>query len=234
MTTHPDIEETHVAYCDPGSEHPDNARFLLDVEKWLDHPIRVLRSDKYADTWDVFEKSKYLVGPGGARCTMFLKKRLREDYQRASDIQVFGFDSGEEKRASRFKEHHTEVDPLFPLIERKLSKSDCLSLIEAAGIETPAMYKLGYEHNNCVGCVKGGAGYWNKIRVDFPEVFERMAKVERELDVAINKKYRKGKRLRVFLDELDPKSGRPQDLKDAGCSVFCQIEMSEMKETEDD
>jgi len=91
------------------------------------------------------------------------------------------------------------------------------------------MYKLGYEHNNCVGCVKGGAGYWNKIRVDFPETFDRMAKVERQLNVAINKRYEKGRRLRVFLDELDPKAGRPQDLKDAGCSVFCQIEMKEMQ-----
>jgi len=30
-------------------------------------------------------------------------------------------------------------------------------------------------------------GYWNKIRKDFPDVFTRMANVERKLDVSILK-----------------------------------------------
>lgn len=58
------------------------------------------------------------------------------------------------------------------------------------------MYDLGYPNNNCVGCVKGGMGYWNKIRVDFPEVFERRARQEREIGHSCIKG--------VFLDELDP------------------------------
>ncbi len=33
------------------------------------------------------------------------------------------------------------------------------------------MYRLGYVNNNWVGGWKGGMGYWNKIRVDFPDVF---------------------------------------------------------------
>src|SRR3989304_2004573 len=28
-----------VVYCDPGSEHPDNRRFLQDVERWIDFPV---------------------------------------------------------------------------------------------------------------------------------------------------------------------------------------------------
>lgn len=35
------------------------------------------------------------------------------------------------------------------------------------------MYDLGYANNNCIGCVKGGIGYWNKIRIDFPEESDR-------------------------------------------------------------
>ena len=230
----PAVEETRVVYCDPGSEHPDNARFLRDVEEWLNHPIETLRSEKYADTWDVFEKTRWLVGTQGARCTSELKKRLREDYQRATDVQVFGFDAGEQKRAARFVEHHTEVQARFPLIEKGLGKGDCLELVRRASIELPALYGLGYEHNNCLGCVKGGAGYWNKVRRDFPEVFARMAAVERELGVAICKAEPvvdgKRQRLPVFLDELDPGAGNPQDLERAGCSIFCQIEEAQNAE----
>jgi len=52
-------------------------------------------------------------------------------------------------------------------------------MVERAEIELPEMYKLGYEHNNCVGCVKGGMGYWNKIRVDFPLRFKEYADMEK-------------------------------------------------------
>jgi hypothetical protein len=69
----------------------------------------------------------------------------------------------------------------------------------------PAMYQLGYRNNNCIGCVKGGIGYWNKIRRDFPEAFDRMAKAER----AIGRKL--FKREGVYLDELDPARGNHAD-----------------------
>jgi hypothetical protein len=57
-----------------------------------------------------------------------------------------------------------------------------------AGIEIPAMYKMGYNNNNCIGCVKGGMGYWNKIRKDFPEVFNRMAVIEREVGCNVSER----------------------------------------------
>jgi hypothetical protein len=84
------------------------------------------------------------------------------------------------------------------------------------------MYKLGYNNNNCIGCVKGQAGYWNKIRVDFPDAFDRMAKMERKLNVAINKTYAgDGKRKRIFLDELDPSAGRNVPMPEIDCGVLC-------------
>jgi 3'-phosphoadenosine 5'-phosphosulfate sulfotransferase (PAPS reductase)/FAD synthetase len=59
-----------VAYCDTGSEHKDNVRFLKDCERWLGKKVQVLKSKKYKDIWDVFEKTKYLAGVNGARCTV--------------------------------------------------------------------------------------------------------------------------------------------------------------------
>jgi 3'-phosphoadenosine 5'-phosphosulfate sulfotransferase (PAPS reductase)/FAD synthetase len=65
--------DVKIVYCDTGAEHEDNKRFMADCEKWFNQKITVLKSEKYADTWDVFEKTKYLVGVGGARCTTELK-----------------------------------------------------------------------------------------------------------------------------------------------------------------
>lgn len=208
---------TILAYCDPGSEHPDNERFLRDVEAWLKVKVVRLKSEKYADTWQVFEERRYLVGPKGALCTTELKKVLRFKFQRADDVQVFGYTKDEVARAARFREQNFDVDLWTPLIEAGWSKADCLSRIQEVGIELPAMYKLGYRNNNCIGCVKGGAGYWNKIRKDFPEVFTRMAAQERALGVSLIRV--KGQR--VFLDELDPKAGRYGREKDIECGVLC-------------
>lgn len=75
------------------------------------------------------------------------------------------------------------------------------------------MYEIGYPNNNCVGCVKGGMGYWNRIRRDFPDVFERMASLEREIGHScING---------VYLDELDPERGNMNTEVMPECSFAC-------------
>jgi PP-loop superfamily ATP-utilizing enzyme len=216
-------DAAEILYCDTlAYEHPDNHRFMRDVERWIGKPIKILKSSKYTDIFDVFEKTKYLVGPRGARCTVELKKRVRMEYQRPDDIHVFGFTADEFKRIERFRQQNFEKSK-FPLQEVGVTKKWCHEIIKNAGIEQPAMYRLGYKNNNCIGCVKGQSGYWNKIRVDFPEAFERMAKMERKLGVAINKSYAgDGKRKKVFLDELDPEAGRGMKEKDIECGVICK------------
>jgi hypothetical protein len=191
----------------------DNDRFAIDVEKWLGRPIVTLKADKYSDHFQVIEKERYINGPGGAKCTVELKKRVRLKFQEVDDVQYLGYTLEEQDRAERFCKSFPEVSARFPLIERGLTKADCVGLIERNGIELPAMYRLGYNNNNCIGCVKGGAGYWNKIRLDFPEAFQRMAKLERLLGRScINGR---------FLDELDTNVGTHKDLA-IGCDFVYQ------------
>jgi 3'-phosphoadenosine 5'-phosphosulfate sulfotransferase (PAPS reductase)/FAD synthetase len=197
-----------IAYCDTSSEHPDNKRFLKDCEEWFDYPITILHSEKYNDIWDVFDKTKYIAGINGARCSLEMKKRVRQEFENIeNDIQVFGFDSSEEKRAEKFKKNNPEVIFSAPLIQWNISKEDCLKIVQKAGIEIPIMYKLGYKNNNCIGCCKGAKGYWNKIRQDFPDEFQRMAEMEKKLGATLNIMNVKGKRIRVPLDELPPDAG---------------------------
>jgi hypothetical protein len=211
-----------VAYCDTSStEHPDNMRFLSDVEKWIGQKVIMLRSAKYKDTWDVWNKTGYLVGVAGARCTSELKRAVRVAFEEDGDVQMFGYTVEEKKRAALFEKNNPEINARWPLIDAGLTKDDCLGMLWKAGIEIPTMYKMGYKNNNCIGCVKGQAGYWNKIRRDFPPVFLRTAKLERKLDVAINKTYVNGERIRVFLDELPPDRGNYADEPDISCGIVC-------------
>lgn len=205
--------EVVIAYTEPGSEHPDNQRFIADCERWLGQSVVRLKSSRYADTWQVWEERRYLNGPAGALCTTEMKKAQRFAFQQPDDLQVFGYTIEEKKRADRFRANNFDVALWCPLIDEGLRKSDCLALIERAGIALPAMYRLGYRNNNCIGCVKGGAGYWNKIRRDFPAVFDRMAALERDIGAScINGK---------FLDMLRPDEGRHQEEPDMDCSLLC-------------
>lgn len=225
-----------VLYCDTlAYEHPDNLRFLRDVEKWLGCTVKLLSNPKYRDIYDVFEKTGWLVGVGGARCTTELKKNVRKAYQRVGDLQVFGLTADEAKRIDRFEDQNPDVECEWLLQDLGITKDDCYRQLMAAGIDLPAMYKLGYNNNNCIGCVKGQMGYWNKIREDFPEAFQKMAAMERKLNVAICKSYAgDGQRKRVFLDELDPDAGRYAPLPDIECGVLCVNEEGQQERARDE
>lgn len=217
---YPDCE---VLYCDTFAyEHPDNRRFFADVEKWIGKKIKILKSEKYTDIYDVFEKTGWLIGPHGARCTTELKRNVRKKYQQKGDIHIFGLTSDEQDRIDRFEKENHDIELEWVLDDLEITKDNCYSNLTLAGIELPVMYKLGYQNNNCIGCVKGASGYWNKIRVDFPDYFLKMSKQEREMNVAINKSYKgDGKRKRVFLDELDPNAGRDVPMPNIECGVLC-------------
>ncbi|KKL94904.1 hypothetical protein LCGC14_1860010 [marine sediment metagenome] len=213
-----------IAYCEVVEEHLDNARFLRDCEEWFGQKVVVLGNDKYhRSIYEVFLKTRYLKGPKGAKCTGELKKRVREVFQLPTDRQVFGYTREEEDRVNRFIDANNDVDVWPILIERGLSKADCLGIVQNAGIELPMMYKLGYRNNNCVGCVKGEAGYWNKIRIDFPEVFERMAQTEEALGRTVTKLNRKGKWIRPTLRELPPDAGNYPKEQEIECGIFCHM-----------
>lgn len=227
-------EPITIAYCEVVEEHPDNKRFLQDCQEWFGQDVIVLGNDKYKRSiYKVFESTRYLKGPNGARCTGELKKAVRKEFERIGDRQVFGYTVEEAYRLDRFIDANNDVDVWPILIDNGLTKNDCLAMLANAGIELPAMYKLGYQNNNCIGCVKGEAGYWNKIRVDFPDVFERMAKMEKALGRTVCKREwtENGKRMieRIPLTELPPELGDYGKEPDIDCGIFCH--MAESKYT---
>jgi hypothetical protein len=141
-----------VAYCETNAEHPDNARFLADCERWWGVSVIRLASDEYADTWDVWERRRFLSGPTGAPCTGILKVAPRHAFQRVDDVHVFGYtcDATDQARAARLAETFHELTIENPLIVAGLDKAACLAMVQGAGIALPVMYSLGFTNNNCL------------------------------------------------------------------------------------
>lgn len=210
-----DCENCEIIFIATGQEEKDSLRFLKDCEDWFQHEIKITHNEHYSDAFDVWEQTRYLNGVGGARCTLELKKKMRyqiEDELKVWNHQVFGFDVSEKMRAKRFAEQNPKAKAIFPLIDRCLTKSDCMGILKNANIEIPLMYRLGFTNNNCIGCVKGGKGYWNLIRQKFPDVFTRMSILEREIGHScING---------MFLDDMPKNIGRLPVIVPS-CSLYC-------------
>lgn len=246
-TLYPD-HELVVATIFLENEHPDSERFKKECAKWFGVDILELRDEKYgANVDNVIEKTRYMAGVYGARCTKELKKQVRIDWQRYDDVHVFGMDINEAHRVDQLIDNEPEMLIWAPLIDFNISKAECFDRLTEAGIELPMMYQLGYHNNNCIGCLKaGGAGYWNKIRQDFPDVFWRRAKQEEMLNVAmvkmsankVEKKHpevfeemeRQGYQpkidargsMRIPLRFLPEDAGSFKDLDIGACGFFCE------------
>lgn len=213
-------------YCATGAEHSDNDRFMRDCEPWFGRAVKVIQSDKYADTWAVWEKRRYLSGIDGAPCTIELKIIPRLAFQRPDDVHVFGYtaDTRDVERARALRTTYPELTIRTPLIERGITKEGCLALVQNAGIKPPLTYAWGLPNANCLPCVKATSpAYWALIRLREPEKFDRMVKLSRALDVRLTRLNGE----RAFIDEI------PDDYPTAhaiapSCDFLCHIAEQEI------
>lgn len=225
------IKPDVIAYCETGAEHEDNKRFMEDCEEWFGQEILTLQNPDFKDTWDVWEKRKYIAGIKGAPCTSELKIAPRLAFQRPNDIHVFGYtaDGPDAKRAESLLENWPELNCIFPLIERGLTKAACLSMVKDAGIDPPLVYALGFPNANCIPCCKATSpAYWSLIRRHFPEEFNRMAALSRSVGTD-------GARLaklhgeRVFIDDI-PLDHPTTDPIAPECDFLCHLAEMDIKQ----
>lgn len=216
----------HIVNAFLQEEHADNRRFAADCERWFGRAITVLRDEKYgASVVKVFKSKQFLKGPMGAPCSRELKRKVLDAWKLPGDIMVFGYTAEEEDRLDDFRERNPDIRVLAPLIDAGLGKEDCKAMVDRAGLVLPIMYRMGYDNANCIGCVKGGEGYWRAIREDFPEYFEAICLLQDEIGPGSwFLRYRSGPRKdeRFPLRDLPPGPAvRNEGLP--SCSFFCEM-----------
>ena len=217
-------ENVELYYIVIDSAHWDNERFIRDCEKWIGTNVIKVQSEKFTDQFEVIKKRRYINGVSGAPCTSELKKKVRYKVEEIVnyDGQIFGFEfeKKEINRAIRFSQQHPQAKPLYPLIDRKMSKQQCAELLLINGIKLPKMYELGFHNNNCIGCVKGGKGYWNHVKKHFPDYYERMSELEEDIGATCIKG--------TSLKNLKPNEGKHNPPIVPNCGTFCEIEFADL------
>ena len=216
-----------IAYCETGAEHPDNERFLSDCERWWGAKVIRLRSDEYTDTWDVWERRRFISGPDGAPCTGILKVAPRYEFQQADDIHVFGYtcDALDQTRAKRLAETFFELTIENPLIKAGIDKAACLAIVDGADIPLPVLYSLGFPNNNCMPCGKATSpNYWAAVREHFPDQFARMTELSRRLGARLTRIAN----VRMFIDEI-PMDWPTLDPLAPACDFLCHLAAKDLE-----
>jgi hypothetical protein len=229
LQAHPDALVVH---CDTGSEDEDNARFRADCTPWLGREIIILKG-LFPDNYAVWRKRRYMSGIAGAPCTMEQKVSPRLAFQQPGDVHVFGYtwDSTDRERFANFQKNYPDLIARAPLIEREITKANCLALMQDTGIAPPRTYAMGFPNANCLmtGCVKSTSpDYWSLFRKVFPDRFAETAALARELGVKLVIMSRetlpdgRTKNIRGFIDDI-PADWPTLNPVAPACDFLCHI-----------
>lgn len=174
-------QNVRVVFIDTRNEDDDTYRFKDDCEKWWGVRIETICTEDWDTIEEIWDCYLSLNVATGAICSTELKRVVRQNFQMKNTFsyQAFGYDAEakEIERAREMKRNYPDSRPIFPLIYELISKGAAIKLLQKHGILPPVSYRMGYTNNNCLktGCVKGGIGYWQKFRIDFPDRFDAMA-----------------------------------------------------------
>ena len=162
-------------------EHPDLYRYIYAVREYLG--LVLVEDNDGRSPADVARDQHMLPNNRTPFCSRILKAERLQRYAKPGDTIFFGIGSHEIHRAARIRAIYTPlgIDTRFPLIERGLDSGGARSIMDKTGIHRPALYSLGFEHNNCGGgCVRQGARQWRHLLRVAPEVFAEREELEAE------------------------------------------------------
>ena len=176
-------------------EDPDLYRFLGEAAADVEGDL--VRTADGRDPWQVFHDERFLGNTRVDPCSKILKRQLTrswllERYDPATTDVSVGFTWDEQHRFDRAKVHWREksgFELCAPLCEPPyLTRRQMESHLAARGIARPALYDLGFPHNNCGGfCIKAGQAHFELLLRKLPERYARHEAEEQ--------------RLREYLDE---------------------------------
>lgn len=162
-------------FNDTLTEDPDLYRFLDETVEWLDLPL--VRDSDGRDVWQVFEDKRYVSNTRVDHCSQVLKRERSRKWVRANypdplsvDI-VLGLGAFEEHRINRARPHWEPYQMVSLLADAFVDETQLWAeLSQKSGITEPALYGLGFPHNNCGGfCVKAGLAQFKLLYEKLPE-----------------------------------------------------------------
>ena len=206
-----------VVFSDTGGEAPETYDYLETVDIYLkNHEIPFRTVSKRISTRDLLgtcTHRKVIPSVMWRWCTRDFKVRPIHAYYRSLDAHINQYMGIAFDEIDRMKDSRVDyVTNLYPLIDRRMDRDNCVDVIEAAGLPIPVK-------SGCYFCPFNSRGRWEWLLETHPELFENSVRLEE------NSKHFPGQRLtdQVFRDRAVitlrefgemVKAGRPIPLQD--------------------
>lgn len=221
-----------LVFTDTKTEDPDLYRFIDETSAKLNVPLEKIEDGR--NIWEVFEAVKYHGNNRVDPCSRVLKRDLFrkwiEDRYSPDDCAiVFGIGDSEAHRMKTIIERWAPYQCEAPLIAAHTAREDIEDALDWLEVKKPALYELGFPHNNCGGfCVKTGQKQMALLLKTLPDRYRWHEAQQEKLFGKIGKhgfirrtedgvlKYLSLKEFREFLEA----GGNPDLYDNAGCGCF--------------
>ena len=228
----------YAVFADPGAEHPETYRLLKFLQKWMVRnsngiPIITKKKSLYTDLLNqtnssgqrfssipAFTNSEQGGGMLRRQCTREYKidvviKAVRELYglkpHKRMPMTEFWLGITLDEIMRMKDSQLPRVTNVYPLIEKRLRRSDCLKWLDSYGFPQPVK-------SACFFCPYQADSQWKRLKQRHPDTFKKAIQV----DNTIRDSSKKGVREPIFLhrtrkplDEVDFES--QLDLFDSNC-----------------
>lgn len=165
----------YVVFSDTGDEMPETYDYLQVMGKYLERrnvPLEVVRVRNKTSLSDRCLKRRVIPSQIWRWCTRDMKVTPIHAFYRklhAHVYQYMGIDYGEVHRMKPAKVDY--VTNLYPLIDHKMGRDECVDLIRKAGLPMPVK-------SGCYMCPFNNMARWAEIYEKHPDLYKRAMKIE--------------------------------------------------------
>lgn len=211
----------YVVFSDTGDEMPETYEYLDVIKKYLKRhniPFEIVQNRKKVSLSDRCLTRKVIPSQVWRWCTRDFKVLPIHAFYRKLGSHVYqymGIDYGEVHRMKPAKVDY--VTNLYPLIDYKINREECVKLIKSARLSIPVK-------SGCYFCPYNNMARWAEIHEKHPDLFKYSMKIEEEgKHFETQRLAPKGYSLREIDKIMKQKKKLPMVEVDSPCGSECMI-----------
>jgi hypothetical protein len=204
-------------FADTGGELPETYSYLDTARDYLEKhgiPLIVVRS-RTGTLYDTCRRRKVIPSAIWRWSTRDYKITPIHRYYRSLRAHIFeymGIAYDEISRMKRSREPY--ISSLFPLVDERLNRQDCVDIIQAAGLPVPVK-------SGCYFCPFNNTDRWAELYRSHPDLYQKALALEESSKHFPNQRLAPVT-LRVLRKQIRSGAiGSPLEQSDGPCGAYC-------------
>ena len=165
-----------VIFADTGAETPGTYEALENARGYLDEqgiPFKVVQArPRQTDLYGTLQRRRVIPSVQWRWCTRDFKVNPIHSYYSTLGVPInqyigIAFDEVHRMKDSRV----SHITNIYPLVERRMTRQDCINIIEEAGLPVP-------EKSGCYFCPFNSTERWKQLLAEYPDLFEKAIMLE--------------------------------------------------------